>query len=210
VREFLSRVAVEARGVTRARVSTGCPWEDFVPTTIQFSPAADSAGVELTTDVDFLPKPRFVTGIKVVRAARRFPGTRILHVAVRSFLVQLALADEREARSAHLESTGYPLRVISSWCVPTGPVYERLTQRERHRLAFIPLDEQVALAAVLVADGRPVAAFSSDSRWPRHPLLLEVAHRLGCRIVRRPLAGIPEAIRRHIRFVRYHREGVAP
>lgn len=206
VRAFLLRVHEDLCGAVRdAGDGRAAPWGRFLPTTLRLRPVLDDPAVSITSDVDSLARERFVTGIKAVETVRHYPSARLQQIAVRSYLAMPALVPERPERSAYLDASGHPYRVVPRTSFDrVEMVFDYLTRRERLRLSYAPLDEQVALAAVLCAPKRPVAAFSSDGEWPRHPLILEVAGRIGCRIVRRSLNEVPPHVQRHIRFLRYH------
>lgn len=204
VREFLLGVHADLCGGHREDACGTAPWETFVPTTLRLRPVLDDPSVSITSDVDSLACERFVTGIKAVETVRHYPSARLQQIAVRSYLAMPALIPERPERSAYLESSGHPFRVVPRTSFDrVEMVFDFLTRRERLRLSYVPIDEQVALAAVLCAPERSVAAFSSDGEWPRHPLILGVAGRIRSLIVRRSLDEVPLHVQRHIRFLRY-------
>lgn len=224
VRRFLAEVAARARAAQweadGATASTGdalvddmpaagfappalfSVWQHFVPTTIRLADPIEGKSY-ISEDVDGSNPAAFATGLKVVDRVRQRPLARIQQVAVRAYLAPPARHCEIAERAAYLRAAGHPLTLESRQSSARVVIFDRLTTRERRRLAFIPIDEVIALAAVLVSEWEPVVAFSPDGTWPRHPLVLEVAGRLNRLIQRRTLDEIPEQAHRRIRYVRY-------
>jgi hypothetical protein len=214
IRRFLAAVSREALSASAsARSGTDCEtvstadgtpdWSAFVPTALLLAPPR-SPEASLSWDVDQRPA-RYLVGIKVADTVRDRGETRLQIVAARAFLISPARDAEVADRAAYLERSGFGARVYDGEPTSFRPVFDRLTTRERRCSGFLPPDENVALSAVLMAAGRPVVAYSPHTDWPRHPLVRDVAARLGCRILRRPLATVPFPVHRHVRFVRYRR-----
>jgi hypothetical protein len=217
VRRFLASVAASVRhgrefAGRELAVSAVMPpdpgelwptWEEFVPTTIRLASPLDEETLDARPDVDGSNPARFVTGIKIVDRERQYPGVRVQQVAVRAYLAPPARLTEVVPRAAYLAASGHSLPLEEGHSNPSDRIYGGLSKRERRQLGFVVPSESIAMAAVLAAADRPVVAFSDDASWPSHPLVRQVAKRLGCTIVRRHLDEIPPAVLRHIRIVRY-------
>lgn len=190
-------------------VATPMPdWDAFAPTAAYLRPPRDAA-TRPSADVDQRP-PRFVISVKIAEEDRDYRETRIQSVAVRAYLAPPARQAEVLDRAGFLEGSGRGVRISHPGRSSLDGVFERLTTRERRRLPFVPPDQEVALAAVLSAQERPLVAFSPDGAWPRNPLVIEVARRLDCRILRRRLEEVPYQVRRQIRFVRFRDPAAMP
>lgn len=178
--------------------------EHFVATAVRLRRVGRDSGRTLKTHVDHALRPRFCTSLYVEDATRWTLDGRIVRVAVSAYLAPPALPAEVSERAAFLAAGGMGIPLDGRAGPGRSGLFARLTRREGRRLRFIPLDEQVALGAVLAAPGRTVAAFSEDGRWPENPLVLDVARRLSCRIARFVLGVFPARVVRHLRLVRYH------
>ncbi len=182
--------------------------DSFVPTVLRLATVPWESRRSISRDVDHGFRPRFVTAVHVKNDTRSTPtGQAVQHLA-EAYLAPPALPFEAAERSALLASSGkgVPLRSREGLGPGIGPSV--LTRSERRRLEFLSLDERVALETILAAREGLAVAFSHDGGWPGGGLLLELAERLSCRIVRRSLGELPRPILERLEWVRY--EAVSP
>jgi hypothetical protein len=173
----------------------------LVSTAVRFRPVPRESGLSLKTDADRVD-PGLYTSLYLEERARRTAGGRIARLAAVATVAPhpLPLHLRECARLVDaLEARGICLRLLSN------PVFRDLTARERRRSRFLPLDEQLALGAILAAPGPVVATFSEDGGWPSSPVVVEAAEHRGRRIARFPLSRLPYELVRRLRVARYER-----
>jgi len=182
--------------------------ERFLPTVLCMKTVPWGSRRGISRDVDHGFRPRFITAVHVKNDTRSTPtGQAVQHLA-EAYLAPPALPFEAAERSALLASSGKGVPLGAGERLRRGVGPSMLTRIERRRLEFLSLDERVALEAVLAAREGLAVAFSHDGRWPGGGLLIELAERLGCRIVRRSLSELPRPILERLEWVCY--EVVSP
>ncbi len=164
----------------------------FVPTTICVVPPPWPTTCTGASDCDSSLAPRFKSAAYVVQSHRRLATWQV----ARAYLAPPALHTETPRRAQLLASTGKGVT-----CRERRVLSRRLTRSEAEHIGT--LEETMALLPVIAATEGLAAMLSADGSWPTSPFVEEVAARLGVRIVRFSLAGVPDSLLRGIRVVRY-------
>jgi hypothetical protein len=180
---------------------------EFVPTMISLRPLDSGEALSFRSDTDHGARSRFLSAVYLVEREIPRGSGRVVLQAARAYLAPPAIAAEAEQRAELVsasgkgvplpfnEEDGGRLRLLSSM----------LTESERRDVRALPIDEQLALVTVLAGREGAAAVASRHGTVPGTPLVLEIAERLGRRVVRCCIQNVPLDVLMRIQQVRYLR-----
>jgi hypothetical protein len=146
---------------------------------------------------------RYLVSLYLVEDVQETPDGRVRQVAARNFLVPPAVPQEYEQRTELLAELDRGVAVTTGGDSAPFSLTQHLRPEERVRSGTLSMQDQIALATVLASRERVAVIFSPTGTWPRHPLVGNVANRIGCGIYRFSFANIPRTVIRRFRFSRY-------
>lgn len=171
----------------------------FVPTALCLSRGSWGPHANVSIDVDSNTDSRFYSAIWV---SDRYGERGAQRQIARAYLAPPAKPGEIGRRAELLAHCGKGVPIDEDRR-EAFPLTGRLSADERAKVGLEPPHEQAALVAVLASRCGQALVISPRGAWPRSELVRAVAERLGCRIVRVSLKGVPPIARRSLRNIRY-------
>jgi hypothetical protein len=181
--------------------------ERFFPMAMLLKVGARGPAVHCSSNMDH--RGRYLVSLYLVEDVQETPDGRVRQVAARNFVVPPAVPEEYEQRAELLAELDRGVAVSTGGEPPPFSLTQHLRPEERVRTGTLSMQDQIALVTVLASREGVAVMFSPTATWPRHPLVSNVANRIGCRIYRFSFGNIPRTVIRSFRFSRYDANGVS-
>jgi hypothetical protein len=180
---------------------------EFLPTMISLRPLDSGEALSFRSDTDHGARSRFLSAVYLVEREIPRGSGRVVLQAARAYLAPPAIAAEADERAELVSAAGkgVPLPFNEQDGGRSRLLSSMLTESERRGVSALPADEQLAVVVVLAGQEGAAAVASRGGACPSSPLVLEIAERLGRRIVRCCTQSVPRDVLMRIQQVRYLR-----
>ncbi len=175
----------------------------YVPTAFLLERVDWEDQARVMIDEDWGRSPDYVSAFTLATRRENPERIRVKTTLVKGCVQPLCITAESSERKKLMQLHGRGIPLPGNEGYVEGRLWEKLLMEEILAGIEIPPDGQLALMMVLAADTGVVAFFSEEGDWPGNSLVVNVAERLGVRIIRFNFQGVPQEVRRRFSFVVY-------